>query len=51
MMQKYGVENATQHFMSFNTICDATQVSDFAFSLVKKRERHSGEGQLALLDI
>ncbi|XP_024362949.1 4-hydroxy-3-methylbut-2-enyl diphosphate reductase, chloroplastic [Physcomitrium patens] len=25
MMQKYGVENATDHFMSFNTICDATQ--------------------------
>lgn len=29
MMQKYGVENATDHFMSFNTICDATQVSGF----------------------
>lgn len=27
MMQKYGVENVTNHFMSFNTICDATQVS------------------------
>lgn len=25
-MQKYGVENSTAHFMSFNTICDATQV-------------------------
>ena len=29
MMQKYGVENAASHFMSFNTICDATQVSTF----------------------
>lgn len=27
MMQKYGVENVNDHFMSFNTICDATQVS------------------------
>lgn len=26
MMQKYGVENVNDHFMSFNTICDATQV-------------------------
>ncbi|GAU10873.1 hypothetical protein TSUD_425000, partial [Trifolium subterraneum] len=26
MMRKYGVENATEHFISFNTICDATQV-------------------------
>jgi 4-hydroxy-3-methylbut-2-enyl diphosphate reductase len=26
MIQKYGVENSTEHFMSFNTICDATQV-------------------------
>ena len=26
MMRKYGVENTTDHFMSFNTICDATQV-------------------------
>nr|WJV41847.1 4-hydroxy-3-methylbut-2-enyl diphosphate reductase [Phlomoides rotata] len=25
MMQKYGVENVNNHFMSFNTICDATQ--------------------------
>jgi 4-hydroxy-3-methylbut-2-en-1-yl diphosphate reductase len=25
MMQKYGVENLNQHFLSFNTICDATQ--------------------------
>ncbi|KAJ7523432.1 hypothetical protein O6H91_18G050500 [Diphasiastrum complanatum] len=25
MMQKYGVENVNEHFMSFNTICDATQ--------------------------
>lgn len=26
MMQKYGVENLNEHYMSFNTICDATQV-------------------------
>lgn len=32
MMQKFGVENATEHFMSFNTICDATQVSTFAWN-------------------
>ncbi|XP_021275205.1 4-hydroxy-3-methylbut-2-enyl diphosphate reductase, chloroplastic [Herrania umbratica] len=25
MMQKYGVENVNDHFLSFNTICDATQ--------------------------
>lgn len=25
MMQKHGVENINNHFMSFNTICDATQ--------------------------
>ncbi|KAB2050888.1 hypothetical protein ES319_A12G017800v1 [Gossypium barbadense] len=25
MMQKYGVENVNDHFISFNTICDATQ--------------------------
>ncbi|PIM99440.1 4-hydroxy-3-methylbut-2-enyl diphosphate reductase [Handroanthus impetiginosus] len=25
MMQKYGVENINNHFISFNTICDATQ--------------------------
>jgi hypothetical protein len=34
MMQKYGVEKATEHFMSFNTICDATQVSPFSLNLV-----------------
>lgn len=26
MMRKYGVENANEHFVAFNTICDATQV-------------------------
>lgn len=31
-MQKYGVENVNEHFISFNTICDATQV--IFFSLV-----------------
>ncbi|XP_043710773.1 4-hydroxy-3-methylbut-2-enyl diphosphate reductase, chloroplastic-like [Telopea speciosissima] len=25
MMRKYGVENVNEHFISFNTICDATQ--------------------------
>ena len=25
-MQRYGVENVNDHFMAFNTICDATQV-------------------------
>ncbi|EOX98549.1 4-hydroxy-3-methylbut-2-enyl diphosphate reductase isoform 2 [Theobroma cacao] len=25
MMRKYGVENVNDHFLSFNTICDATQ--------------------------
>ncbi|KAI5661002.1 hypothetical protein M9H77_20325 [Catharanthus roseus] len=25
MMRKYGVQNVNDHFMSFNTICDATQ--------------------------
>lgn len=27
MMRKHGVENVNEHFLSFNTICDATQVS------------------------
>lgn len=26
MMRKFGVENINQHFKSFNTICNATQV-------------------------
>lgn len=26
-MRKYGVENVNNHFLSFNTICDATQVN------------------------
>jgi 4-hydroxy-3-methylbut-2-en-1-yl diphosphate reductase len=25
-MRKYGVENVNDHFLAFNTICDATQV-------------------------
>jgi hypothetical protein len=25
-MRKYGVENVNDHFIAFNTICDATQV-------------------------
>ncbi|RWW04301.1 hypothetical protein BHE74_00013564 [Ensete ventricosum] len=28
MMRKYGVENINEHFVSFNTICDATQLWD-----------------------
>lgn len=32
-MRKYGVGNVTEHFMSFNTICDATQVKSLSFSL------------------
>lgn len=27
MMRKYGVENVSEHFICFNTICDATQVN------------------------
>ncbi|KAM1094464.1 hypothetical protein ACFX15_009104 [Malus domestica] len=30
MMRKHGVENVNDHFVSFNTICDATQVSSFS---------------------
>lgn len=37
-MQKFGVENAAEHFMSFNTICDATQVSTFALIILKRQE-------------
>ncbi|KAL3700410.1 hypothetical protein R1sor_018432 [Riccia sorocarpa] len=37
MLQKYGVENTEEHFMSFNTICDATQErQDAMFKLVKE---------------
>lgn len=31
IMRKFGVENVNDHFISFNTICDATQVSPFSF--------------------
>ena len=34
MMQKYGVENINEHFMSFNTICDATQVVSLPLPLM-----------------
>jgi 4-hydroxy-3-methylbut-2-en-1-yl diphosphate reductase len=37
MMQKYGVENLNQHFLAFNTICDATQErQDAMFEIVEK---------------
>jgi len=37
MMQKYGVANLNQHFMAFNTICDATQErQDAMLELVQK---------------
>ncbi|KAL5701459.1 4-hydroxy-3-methylbut-2-enyl diphosphate reductase [Ranunculus cassubicifolius] len=38
MMRKFGVENINDHFISFNTICDATQErQDAMFKLVEEK--------------
>ncbi|OAY29474.1 4-hydroxy-3-methylbut-2-enyl diphosphate reductase, chloroplastic [Manihot esculenta] len=38
LMRRYGVENVNDHFISFNTICDATQErQDAMFKLVEEK--------------
>ncbi|KAK6159433.1 hypothetical protein DH2020_006747 [Rehmannia glutinosa] len=39
LMRKYGVENINNHFISFNTICDATQVKSSSPNCPAKIER------------
>jgi 4-hydroxy-3-methylbut-2-enyl diphosphate reductase len=36
MMQKFGPAEVNDHFMSFNTICDATQVRQCECALVTR---------------
>jgi 4-hydroxy-3-methylbut-2-enyl diphosphate reductase len=48
MMQKHGVENVNDHFMAFNTICDATQVVCLSNRYVSLRNPKSSSPDLQL---